>query len=183
LITGASGGVAGMLCQVAKSRGFTTIGTSRSDEKSRYALEHGFDHVICSGQTPLNERILELTQGQGVDLVFDHLGGQSLIDALRSLAPLGTVVSYNIVQGMPTEDVFQVLRNLLGKSLAVRCFSMHTFDQDTAARRELMGAAMDLMAQGIVKAPAHQIFKLTDVRRIHELLDQGQVSGKMVMHP
>jgi NADPH2:quinone reductase len=183
LITGASGGVAGMLCQVAKSRGFTTIGTSRTDVKGRYALEHGFDHVICTGQSPLNERIQELTQGHGVDLVFDHLGGQSLIDALRSLAPLGTVVSYNIVQGMPTEDVFQVLRSLLGKSLAVRCFSMHTFDQDTSARRELMLTGMELMAQGIVKAPANQIFNLSDVRRTHELLDLGQVSGKMVMHP
>jgi NADPH2:quinone reductase len=183
LITGASGGVAGMLCQVAKSRGFTTVGTSRTDVKGRYALDHGFDHVICTGQTPLNERIQELTHGQGVDLVFDHLGGQSLIDALRSLAPMGTVVSYNIVQGMPTEDVFQVLRNLLGKSLAVRCFSMHTFDQDTAARRELMLTGMDLMAQGVVKAPAHQIFNLSEVRRTHELLDLGQVSGKMVMHP
>ncbi len=183
LITGASGGVAGMLCQVAKSMGFTTVGTSRTESKSSYALDQGFDHVIHTGQTTLNDRIHEITQGRGVDLVFDHLGGQSLIDGLHSLAPLGTVVSYNIIQGMPTEDVFKVLRNLLGKSLAVRCFSMHTFDQDTLARRALMLNAMDLMARGIVKAPAHQLFKLSDVRKTHELLDHGLASGKLVMQP
>ncbi len=183
LITGASGGVAGMLCQVAKSKGFMAIGISRTEAKSSDSLEYGFDHVIRSGQTSLNERVMELTHGKGVDLVFDHLGGQSLIDGLQSLAPLGTLVSYNIILGVPTEDVFQLLRNLLGKSLALRCFSMHTFDQDKPARRELMLSAIDLMAQGIVKAPAHQLFKLNDVRQTHELLDQGLAGGKIVMRP
>jgi NADPH2:quinone reductase len=183
LITGASGGVAGMLAQVARYRGFGTIGTSRSADKSQYALGHGFDHVVCTGQEDLKTRIQTLTQGRGVDWVFDHLGGQSLIDGLHSLAPLGTVVSYNIVQGMPTENVFQVLRKFLGKSLAVRCFSMHTFDEDPLARRALMHEAIELMAQGHVRPPEHQIFKLSEVRQTHVLLDQGQVSGKLVMQP
>ena len=183
LITGASGGVAGMLAQVAKHRGFATIGTSRTPDKSQSALSQGFDHVVCTGRDDLKARIQTITQGRGVDLVFDHLGAQSLIDGLHSLAPLGTVVSYNIVQGMPTQDVFQVLRNFLGKSLAVRCFSMHTFDEDPQARRALMQEAMALMAQGHVKAPEHRIFKLSEVRQTHELLDQGMVSGKLVMQP
>jgi NADPH2:quinone reductase len=183
LITGASGGVAGMLAQVARYRGFGTIGTSRTADKSQYALGHGFDHVVCTGQEDLKTRIQTLTQGRGVDWVFDHLGGQSLIDGLHSLAPLGTVVSYNIVQGMPTENVFQVLRKFLGKSLAVRCFSMHTFDEDPLARRALMHEAIELMAQGHVRPPEHQIFKLSEVRQTHVLLDQGQVSGKLVMQP
>ncbi len=183
LITGASGGVAGMLCQVARSQGFTTIGTSRTESKSKDALAQGFDHVICAGDRPLTESLAEITQGQGVNLVFDHLGGHSLIEGIRSLAPLGTVVSYNIIQGPPTEDVFQLLRQLLGKSLAVRCFSMHTFDQDPSARRALMESAIELMAQGVVQAPAHQLFKLSEVRTTHELLDQGLASGKLVMCP
>jgi NADPH2:quinone reductase len=183
LITGASGGVAGMLCQVARHRGFATIGTSRTPDKSHSALSQGFDHVACTAQDDLKDRIQAITQGRGVDLVFDHLGGQSLIDGLHSLAPMGTVVSYNIVQGMPTQDVFQVLRNLLGKSLAVRCFSMHTFDEDPQARRALMHEAIELMAKGQVKAPEHQIFKLSEVRQTHALLDQGMVSGKLVMQP
>jgi NADPH2:quinone reductase len=183
LINGASGGVAGMLAQVARHRGFGTIGTSRTADKSQYARGHGFDHVVCTGQDDLKTQIQALTQGHGVDLVFDHLGGQSLIDGLHSLAPLGTVVSYNIIQGMPTEDVFQVLRKFLGKSLAVRCFSMHTFDEDPLARRALMHDAIELMAQGHVRPPEHQIFKLSEVRQTHVLLDQGRVSGKLVMQP
>ena len=183
LITGASGGVAGMLCQVARLKGLRTIGTSRTADKSSFAIDQGFDHVVCTSQDNLQERIQQITQDHGLAVVFDHLGGQSLIDGLRSLAPLGTLVSYNIVQGMPTQDVFQVMRELLGKSLAVRCFSMHTFDEDVSLRRGLMHAAIELMATQQVKAPECRIFKLSEVRQTHELLDQGMVSGKLVMHP
>jgi NADPH:quinone reductase len=79
--------------------------------------------------------------------------------------------------------VFQVLRKLLAKSLAVRCFSMHTLDADRSNRRALMQSAIDLMAAGHVKPPTAQIFQLDDVRLIHTWLDAGSVSGKLVMEP
>lgn len=183
LITGASGGVAGMLCQVARLKGLVTIGTSRSREKSDFARAQGFDHVICTDHEALKERLAQITQGQGVNLVFDHLGGQSLVDGMNSLAPFGTLISYNIVQGMPTEDTFQLMRQLLERSLSIRCFSMHTFDADRAMRRSLMDAAIELLAQKKTTMPAPQIFKLSEVRHTHVLLDQGLVRGKLVMHP
>ena len=183
LITGASGGVAGMLCQVAQSRGFKTIGTSRSEDKCAFALAQGFDHVICSERASVTQAVDTITQGLGLSVVFDHLGGQSLIDGLNSLGPLGTLVSYNIVQGPPAHDVFQTLRNRLDKSLAIRCFSMHTFDEDRSTRRALMNEAIDLAAQGGIMFPHKHVYPLADVRKAHVLLDQGQVSGKLVMHP
>lgn len=183
LITGASGGVAGMLCQVAKLQGFVTVGTSRSMDKSQYARAQGFDHVVCTDQESLTERLAQITQGRGLNLVFDHLGAQSLIDGLRNLAPLGTLVSYNIVQGPPTEDTFGVLRQLLEKSLSIRCFSMHTFDKDRHTRRTLMHDAIELLARQRVHFSPPRIFKLTEAQETHALLDQGLASGKLVMHP
>ena len=183
LITGASGGVAGMLCQVAKLQGFVTIGTSRSRDKAEFALAHGFDHVICTDEETSKDRLEHITHGKGLNLVFDHLGGQSLINGLKSLAPFGTLVSYNIVQGPPTEDTFQVMRQLLEKSLAIRCFSMHTFDADRDTRRGLMNEAIALLAQRRVSFSPPQIFRLSEVQKTHALLDQGLVSGKLVMHP
>jgi len=183
LITGASGGVAGMLCQVAKLQGFVTIGTSRSRDKAEFALAHGFDHVICTDEEASKDRLEQITHGKGLNLVFDHLGGQSLINGLKSLAPFGTLVSYNIVQGPPTEDTFQVMRQLLEKSLSIRCFSMHTFDADKNTRRGLMHAAIELLAKQLVTFSPPQIFKLEEVQKTHALLDQGLVSGKLVMHP
>jgi NADPH2:quinone reductase len=183
LITGATGGVATMLSRLAKHLGFATIGTSRKALAKGDELMAGFDHVITGEVADLPARVQALTGMRGVDLVFDHLGGRALIDALHCLAPLGTVVSYNIVQGAPSEDVFQVLRKLLAKSLAIRCFSMHTLDADRATRRALMQSAVDLMAQGQVLPPKAQVFQMQDVQRIHTWLDAGSVSGKLVMQP
>ena len=183
LITGASGGVAGMLCQVAKLKGFVTIGTSRSRDKAEFALAHGFDHVICTDEETSKDRLEHITHGKGLNLVFDHLGGQSLINGLKSLAPFGTLVSYNIVQGLPTEDTFQVMRQLLEKSLAIRCFFFLTFDADREKRRGLMNEAIALLASQRVNFTPPQTFKLSEVQKTHALLDQGLVSGKLVMHP
>jgi NADPH:quinone reductase len=183
LITGATGGVASMLSSLAKHLGFMTMGTSRKTIDQSGIAKSGFDHVLPHGSANLPERVYALTQERGVDLVFDHLGGQHLIDGLHCLAALGTAVSYNIVQGLPSQDVFQVLRKLLGKSIAVRCFSMHTLDADRSTRRALMQDAIDLMGAGHVKPPEAQIYKLDDVRRIHEWLDSGSVTGKIVMRP
>jgi NADPH:quinone reductase len=183
LITGASGGVATMLGQLARHRGFLTIGTSRSSEKQAYAGAHGIDHVLASAPEALVAQVQALTKGKGVDIVFDHLGGEHLIAGLHCLAPFGTLVSYNAVLGVPSEDAFQVMRKLLSKSLALRCFSMHTFDQDEKVRRGLMQEAIALFANGHVKAPEPTMMAMRDVQRAHELLDQGLVSGKIVMRP
>lgn len=183
LITGASGGVATMLCQLARHMGFVTLGTSRSKDKQAFAKTQGFDHVLDASTGHLPDAVRALTDGRGVALAFDHLGAQSLVDCLHSLSPMGTVVSYNVVQGAPSEDVFQVLRALLGRSLAIRCFSMHTFDQHEGLRRGLMTSAIALMAQGHVKAPEPLCLRLDEVQKAHQLLDQGRASGKIVMLP
>jgi NADPH2:quinone reductase len=183
LITGAAGGVATMLGQLARHRGLRVIGTARSTAKRDYALAHGFEHVLDAAEGPLPERVRALTGGQGVDRAFDPIGAQLFIDCLHSLAPMGTAVSYNIVAGPPAADVFMTLRALLGRSLAVRCFSMHTFDEDVTQRRALMQGAIDLMAAGHVRAPAATVLPLTEARRAHEILDAGQTMGKIVLRP
>jgi NADPH2:quinone reductase len=183
LITGASGGVATMLAQLARHHRMLTVGTARSADKRAYALAQGFDAVLDPAEPDLPQRVKALTEGAGVDLALDPIGGQTFIDCLHSLAPLGTAVSYNIVSGPPAQDVFATLRSLLGRSLAVRCFSLHTFDEDTQRRRALMQGAIDLMAEGHVKAPAPTLLALTEARQAHVLLDAGTFTGKIVLQP
>ena len=183
LITGAAGGVATMLAQLARYRGLQTIGTARSALKRDYALSNGFDAVEDADEGPLRDRVLALTGGRGVDLAFDPIGGTLLTECLHCLAPLGTAVSYNIVAGMPSEQVLKTLRDLLGKSLAVRVFSIHTFDQDRARRRALMESSIALMAAGHVRAPRPTLMPMSQVRQAHAVLDAGQTMGKIVLQP
>jgi NADPH2:quinone reductase len=75
------------------------------------------------------------------------------------------------------------LRALLSKSLAVRTFSIHTFDQDRQQRLSLMETATGLMSSDAVKAAPGQVLPLDEVRHAHEMLDAGSTLGKLVLRP
>jgi NADPH2:quinone reductase len=131
----------------------------------------------------MKQQVMAATAGRGVDIAFDHLGAESLIACIHCLAPMGMVVSYNVVKGPPAADVFQELRALLGRSLAVRTFSMHTFDENREVRRGLMREAIALMASGRIKPTPTQVFAFAEISAAHALLDQGQSLGKLVIKP
>ena len=183
LITGAAGGVAGMLSQLARVHGFQTIGTARSALKRDFALANGFDVVLDANPETLCEDVLKATSGLGVNLAYDHLGGAYFPACMRSLSPLGTAISFNVITGQPNVDVFSVMRELLSKSLGIRCFSMHTFDENENNRRQLMQEAIDHMASGKIRAPRPTVMSLNEVVQAHIILDKGETLGKIVLNP
>jgi len=183
LLPGAAGGVATAVAQVAKSRGLQVFGTTSNAEKRDFALAHGVDEILDGAPSRLPDAVMAATDGRGVDLAFDHIGGDLFIACLRSLAPSGMAVSYNILSGMPSSDVFGELRALLSRSLAVRTFSIHAIDDDRAHRRGLMEEAIALMASGRVRAPTAIRLPLAEARHAHVLLDTGGSLGKIVLYP
>jgi NADPH2:quinone reductase len=183
LVTGAAGGVASAVLQTARAQGIHAIATASTAAKRAFALSQGAAQALDPKAPDLAAQVKALTGGRGVDLVLDPIGGALLIAGLHALAPLGMAVSYNVVGGPPSADVFAELRSLLGLSLAVRTFSMHTFDADTPRRRALMNAAINAMAAGAVKAPPATVLPLAQARRAHELLDAPDTVGKIVLRP
>ena len=183
LLTGAAGSVASAMVQLASACGLQVIATASSDVKRAFVRDNGAHTVLDPALPDLADRVKALTGGRGVDLAIDPIGGALLIACLHALAPLGLAVSYNIMAGMPTSDVFAELRALLGRGLAVRVFSMHTFDVDTDRRRALMQAAIDAMAAGTVRAPRATVLALAEARQAHALLDAPDTVGKIVLHP
>lgn len=182
LITAAAGGVASAMVQTARAHGLQVIATASTAAKRDYVLGQGAAAALDPQASDLAAQVKALTGGRGVDLALDPSGGALFIACLHALAPLGMAVSYNILAGMPP-DVFGVLRQLLGRSLAVRTFSMHSFDADAATRRALMQAAIDLMARGAVSAPPATVLPLSDARLAHERLEDSGFTGKLVLHP
>jgi NADPH2:quinone reductase len=183
LLTGAAGGVASAMVQLARAQGLRVIATASTPDKRAFVRDNGA-HVVLDPALPgLVEHVMSATEGEGVDLAVDPIGGEIFIACLRALAPLGLAVSYNVVGGMPSADVFAELRALLGRSLAVRAFSMHTFDADPARRRALMQAGIDAMAAGHVRAPRATVLPLAEARQAHALLDAPDTVGKIILHP
>jgi NADPH2:quinone reductase len=183
LLTGAAGGVATAMVQLARARGLQVIATASTPAKRAFVRENGADAVLDPAAAGLVEQVMGATGGRGVDLAIDPIGGPLFIECLRSLAPLGLAVSYNVVGGMPSADVFAELRALLGRSLAVRVFSMHSFDADPVRRRGLMQSAIEAMASKAVRAPRPTVLPLAESRQAHALLDAPDTVGKIILHP
>jgi NADPH2:quinone reductase len=183
LVIGAGGGVGSALVQLAKVAGMTVIGTVSSEKKAAFARAMGADHVIDYRTRSVPREILALTDGRGVDLALDHAGGPALTELLGALANWGTLVTYNALSELPDKDLLGEMRAHVARSLAVRCFSFHSYDHDRDGRRRLMRAVIDLLAQGAIRPAIGARFKLTEVRRAHALIEAGTVLGKIVMHP
>ena len=181
LIPGVAGGVGSTLAQFARMKGVQVLGSTSTPEKEQFALRNGVDVLVKGDSTSWPAQVMQATGGVGVDLAVDQLGGDTLIACLRSLAPMGQVVSINVVTGMPSEDVFKEMRALLARSPALRAFSMHTLDQEVTIRRGLMQAAIDQMASGQVKAPTAQELALSQIQQAHAWLDAGASRGKLVI--
>jgi NADPH2:quinone reductase len=181
LVIGAAGGVGSSLVQLAKLAGMTVIGTVSSEEKAAFARAMGADGIIYYRTEDVVARVRELTGGLGVDLVLDHVGGPDFFTHLRALDKWGTVVSYNAFDGLPTQNMMEEMRNHLDVCPAIRCFSFHIYDHDREGRRAIMKRMIGHLAEGTIKPAVFARFKLSEVRRAHELLDSGQALGKIIM--
>lgn len=182
-INGASGGVASAVIDLCRMDGVAVIGSASTEEKCAFALRQGAAHVINYKQEDVVQRVLELTGGRGVDLILDHVVGPCFTDQFAMLAPMGLIISFNVLGGMPEKDLFKEMRAHLNKSPAVRCFTMHTYDHDPAIRRRLIDRVLKLFAEGKVRPTISKRLPLADARRAHELLDAGDILGKIILKP
>jgi NADPH2:quinone reductase len=182
---GASGGVGMALLQLAKCDGIAPIGIVSSAEKRAFVERAGIEHVLIRGKDDLRERILALTGGRGVDVVY-AMGGPNaeFVANLDLLAPLGTVVSFSVLGGfIPEADLYGELRKRIGKSAGVRVYSIHTLDHDRELRRGLMERAIKLMAARRLRPPPPTVLPLADAARAHEMMEAGRNLGKIVLAP
>ena len=182
---GASGGVGIALLQLAKCDGIEGIGIVSTEEKRAYARRTGAEHVLIRGKDDLRERVMALTGGRGVDVVYAMAGpAAQFIGNLDLLAPYGTVVSFATLGGpLPDADLFGELKKRQGKCLGVRCYSIHALDHDRALRRALMERAIGLMAAGRLRPPPPTLLPLAEAARAHEMMEAGRTVGKLVLVP
>jgi NADPH2:quinone reductase len=182
---GASGGVGIALLQLAKFDGVAGIGIVSAEEKRAFAQRAGIEHVLVRGKDDLRERVMALTGGRGVDVVY-AMGGPAgdFVRNLDLLAPLGTLLSFGFLGGlMPDADIYGELRKRAGKSLGVRSYSIHTLDHDRALRRALMERAIALMASGRLRPPTPTLMPLAEAARAHEIMEARRNLGKIVLVP
>lgn len=181
LVVSAAGGVGSALVQLAKLEGVRVIAVVGSAEKVRFVRQLGATDVINRCEEDIRERVRTLTAGRGVDLVLDPVGGPEFVTYLDVLAVWGRLVSYGVMAGLPTQDVFFALRRHLGKSLSVQCFSFHSYDEDIQERRSIMTKLIALLELGAIRPAIGAKFPLSQAREAHTLLESGTTLGRIVM--
>ncbi|WEF32980.1 quinone oxidoreductase family protein [Pseudoduganella chitinolytica] len=177
----AAGGVGLIACQWAKVLGVNLIGTVSSAEKAALAIEHGATHVIDYTQENFTERVRELTDGEGVSVVYDSIGKDTFTGSLDCLKPLGLMVSFGNASG-PVPAFAPAELQARGSLF----FTRPTLVNYTATRADLEATARSLfgvLASGEVKVAINQRYHLQDAARAHVELEGRRTTGSSILLP
>ena len=147
LMHAAAGGVGLIVCQWAKHLGATIIGTVGSEEKAELAKAHGCDHTILYREENFKDRVHELTDGSGVNVVYDSIGKDTFMDSLDCIKPLGTMVTYGNASG-PVPEIQPGILGAKGSLYLTR----PTLFTHIAAREDLVDMTNDLFNVEIGRA-------------------------------
>lgn len=179
LIHGAAGGVGTATIQVAKGLGARTIAVVSSDEKAQVARDAGADEVVRSDGAWKDEA-LALTDGAGVDMVVDPVGGDRFTDSLRSLARTGRVVVVGFTGGSIPE--VKVNRLLLRNTEVIGAgWGEYLFAGGMAYAAEAGDVIARLMESGHVRPPVGARFPLERAAEALKLIDGRGALGKVVL--
>lgn len=181
LMHAAAGGVGLIVCQWAKHLGATVIGTVGSEEKADLARAHGCDHTVLYREENFKERVRELTDGVGVNVVYDSIGKDTFMDSLDCIKPLGTMVTYGNASG-PVDPIEPGILGAKGSLYLTR----PTLFTHIAARNDLVDMTNDLfkvVGEGHVKIDIRQEYALADVAQAHTDLEARKTTGSTILIP
>ena len=183
LIIGAAGGVGSSLAQLARQEGLTVIGTVSSPEKGEFARSLGAHHTIDYKTQSVVEAVKDLTHGEGVDLVFDHIVGSQFSDHFKVLKRWGTIVAYNAMGGAPGPSFFQDWAAHAASCIGIRYLSMHVYEGDQEGRRRILQKPLEYLADKRIRTPIGAVVPMAEVARAHTMLESASVLGRIILKP
>ena len=181
LFHAAAGGVGQIFCQWAKSLGCKVIGTVGSDEKINLAKKNGCDEVINYSKEDFAKKVMELTGGKGLPVVYDGVGKSTFEKSLECLKTRGMMVSFGNASGaLSTIDVTKMLQP---KGLFFVRPSMGQYLSTNEELNEASKMLFEKISSGKVKIDIFKKYKLDDVVQAHIDLESRKITGAAVIIP
>ncbi|WP_336135944.1 quinone oxidoreductase family protein [Natronomonas amylolytica] len=181
LIHAAAGGVGSAAVQLADEAGAEIIGTASTEEKLAMAEELGLDHPVQYTEEDFVDRVDEITDGEGVDLVLDGIGGDTTDRSLDALTSFGRMVSFGAAAGEPgrpnTADLLFGNKTVIGYHLG------RAIEEKPM---KVMGAVPELtqlLGDGTLEVQVGHTFDLEDAAEAHQFIEDRKSSGKVVLTP
>ena len=181
LFHAAAGGVGQIFCQWAKSLGCKVIGTVGSEKKIELARKNGCDEIINYSKEDFAKKVLELTNGSGVPVVYDGVGKNTFEKSIECLKIRGMMVSFGNSSG-PVSDI-NVKKMIQPKGLY---FTRPSMGQYLSTREEIKEASDTLFEKiksGQIKIEIFKKYKLDDIVQAHKELESRIITGPSVIIP
>jgi NADPH:quinone reductase len=179
LVHAAAGGVGRLVAQWAKRLGATVIGTVGSEDKAALARANGCAHTILYRTENFVDKVREMTNGRGVDVVYDSVGKDTFAGSLKSLAMRGHLANFGQSSG-PIEPI--LISTLFEKSNSIsRANVFHYF---TGEDREPMAKALySALADGVITAGHYHEFAFDDAAKAHADMEARKTAGAVLLIP
>ena len=181
LIHAAAGGAGLLLVQIAKILGATIIGTVSTNEKARLVKDNGADHVILYTESDFVEEVKRITNGKGVDVVYDSVGHSTFHKSLDCLHPRGMMASFGQSSG-PVGEIDPLILSQRGSLFLTRPSLAH-YISDPA---ELAQRAADIFrwtTEGKLKVHVYRTYPVADAATAHRDLESRKTTGKLLLKP
>jgi NADPH2:quinone reductase len=177
----AAGGIGTTAIQLAKLLGAKkVIGTVGSEAKRKIAFDAGADYVICHQDEDFVERVNQLTNGEGVNIILDSISGTVSERSLECLAYYGRLVHFGNASGevgsFQTKDLHASCRSILGFSFGTTRKKRPELLQETANQ------VFRYLRDGSLQIKATKSFPLQDAGKAHEWVESRQSTGKVILH-
>ncbi len=181
LFHAAAGGVGQIFGQWAKSLGCEVIGTVGSDDKIMTAKNSGYDHVINYNKENFSKKVLEITNGKGVPVVYDGVGKNTLEGSLECLGIRGMMVSFGNASG-PLSDI-NVPKLIQPKGLYLTRPSMQQYLNTREEIAEASEVLFEKVTSGKVKIKIFKEYKLENAVDSHKDLENRKILGPAIIIP
>lgn len=181
LVHAAAGATGSLLVQMAKRAGATVIATVGSEKKAELARGDGADYVIVYTEADFEQEVKAITDGRGVDVVYDSVGQATFAKGLNCLRPRGLMALFGQASGPVPPIDLQVL-NQKGSLFVTR----PTLGHYIATRSELLSRAGDIfmwVADGELRVRIDRTMPLSQTAEAHRLLQSRQTAGKVLLIP
>ena len=181
LFHAAAGGVGQIFCQWAKSLGCKVIGTVGNDEKINLAKKYGCDEIINYTKEDFAKKVMEITNGKGVPVVYDGVGKSTLQKSLECLKTRGMMVSFGNASG--ALDPINVPKMLQPKGLFFVRPSMGQYLSTNEEKNEAAEALFKKIISGTIKIEVFKKYKLEDIKQAHIDLESRKILGPAILIP
>ena len=180
LITAVTGGVGKIFSQWAKSIGTLVIGSVSSKEKALLAKSYGCDYTLNYDQPDFISQIMDITDGKGVDKVFDSVGKDTFENSIKSIRACGHLVNFGQSSG-PVEPL--LMSTLASKSLTVSRPILFDYISNSTIYKKMTDSVFNAFENNKIIIPKLRSYKLEDANLAHDLLESRQGGGSIFLTP